>query len=65
MIRTRSVMVPVPFAPQPDLRAALEILWDPGDDPLPFLRLIAHWQIVGGGEAFLPTIESGKVRVLA
>lgn len=66
-VRAFPQLVPMPWpgSPGPRFMAAVDVRWQPGDDPLPFLRLVAHWQAAGGGEVFVPAVDAhGHVGVL-
>lgn len=62
MIRARPVIFPRPWPSRRLYGYAVEVTWDPGDDPLAFMRLLSHFQAAGGGEALLPRVEDGILK---
>lgn len=65
-VRARPVIVPRPtFQGEPRDRLfgyAVDVLFDPGDDPMPTLRMLSHFQIIGGGEVVMPAFDGEDER---
>lgn len=65
MIRTRAIIVAVPGYRGPLLSRAVEVLWEKDDDPMPFLRLLAHFDAIDGAATWIPVVDHGHVGALS